>query len=222
MTDNSPESSHERTQRSYDAVANAYAIRFRDELAHKPLDRGLIAAVIEGRDERLPVADIGCGPGHVAAWMGRFGVQAVGIDLSERMIEVAHSEYPKTEFRQGDFLTLPAESGEFGAAIAFYSIIHLEPSELPRAFLEVRRILSPSGLLLASFHIGSEVRHMDEWLGKAVDIDFRFFETCEVVDSLEAAGFTVEMQLERMPYPDEVETRRAYVMARAPRQEASS
>jgi hypothetical protein len=39
-----------------------------------------------------------------------------------------------------------AADGEFGAAVAFYSIIHLQPGELGRAFGEVHRVLRPGTL----------------------------------------------------------------------------
>jgi hypothetical protein len=54
-----------------------------------------------------------------------------------------------------------------------YSIIHLEPGELAPAFTEICRVLRPGGLMLVSFHIGSEVRHLEQWWGQDVDVDFR-------------------------------------------------
>jgi len=75
-------------------------------------------------------------------------------------------------------------------------------------------VLRPSGLLLVAFHVGSEVRHRAEWWGHAVDVDFRFFEPPDIAETLEAAGFVVEMRLERTRYPEEIETRRAYLLAR--------
>ena len=100
--------------------------------------------------------------------------------------------------------------------MAFYSIIHLEARELRRAFGEMHRVLRPLGLALVSLHIGSQVRHLDEWFGRAVDVDFRFFELAEVADAMEAAGFRVEARLERLSYPGEIETRRGYLLARRP------
>ena len=41
-----------------------------------------------------------------------------------------------------------------------------------------------------------------------------FFEPADIAASLEGSGFRVEMRLERMSYPGEVETRRAYLLAR--------
>ena len=85
------------------------------------------------------------------------GVAAVGIDLSPAMIAAGRRDYPQAEFRVGDMLELPAAEGELGAAIGFYSIIHLEAAELPRAFGEIHRVLRPGGLFLVAFHIGAEV-----------------------------------------------------------------
>lgn len=205
---------HDSVRLSYDAVAEDYATSFRDELADKPLDRALLGCLVEQAEKGVPVADLGCGPGHVSAWLASCGMTVVGIDLSAGMIAVGRREYPEVEFREGDFLALPAADGEFGAVVTLYSIIHLEPGELGRAFEEIGRVLRPSGLLLVAFHIGSEVRHTAEWWGHAVDVDFRFFEPPDIAEALEAAGFVVEARLERTSYPEEIETRRAYLLAR--------
>lgn len=93
----------------------------------------------------MPIADVGCGPGHVAAWIAGHGRAAVGIDRAAGMVAAGRRTYPDTEFREGDFLDLPARDGEFGAVVAFYSIIHLEPGELALAFGEVCRVLRPGG-----------------------------------------------------------------------------
>jgi SAM-dependent methyltransferase len=205
---------HDRVRESYDAVAHEYVARFGNELAGKPLDRALLAALIEQTDRGAPIADLGCGPGHVAAWLADHDHSAVGIDLSPGMIAIGRRNYPQVEFREGDFLSLPAAEGEFGSVVALYSIIHLEPFELYLAFNEIHRTLRPSGLALVAFHIGTEVRHRADWWGHEVDVDFRFFEPAEVIEALEDAGFVVDAILERANYPEEVETRRAYILAR--------
>ncbi len=48
-------------------------------------------------------------------------------------------------------------------------------------------MLGPSGLLLLSFHLGSEVRHLTDWWDHEVTLDFRFFEPNSVTESLERA-----------------------------------
>ncbi|WP_439679804.1 class I SAM-dependent methyltransferase [Embleya sp. MST-111070] len=210
----SPTSDHGRVRRSYDVVAEEYRERIGDELAHKPLDRALLSALIEQSDPDVPIADVGCGPGHITGWLAERGVRAVGIDLSPAMVAIAEREHPKAQFREGDFLRLPARDGEFGAAIAFYSIIHLDAGELRPAFVELHRVLRPGAQLLLAFHLGVEVRHLAEWWGREVDVDFHYLEIEAVVEQLTATGFTLEARLERSHYPQEAETRRGYLLAR--------
>lgn len=205
---------HDGTRRSYDAVADAYHEHLGDELSYKPLDRALLTALVEQALPGKPVADVGCGPGHVAGWLAGRGVRAVGIDLSPRMVEVAAAHHPDAEFRTGDLLSLPAGDGEFGAAVALYSIIHLDADELAPALAELHRVLDGSARLLLSFHAGDETRHVEQLFDRQVDLDFRFLDPATVAGLLGAAGFALEAQLERAPYPEEVETRRAYLLAR--------
>lgn len=205
---------HDTVRRSYDTVAEEYATRLHAELAHKPLDKALLTALLEQTEPGTTIGDLGCGPGHVAAWLAEKGARTVGIDLSPGMVAVGRGRFPQVEFREGDLLELPAQDAEFGSLTALYTIIHLEPGELHRAFKEMERVLRPSGLALLSFHIGEEIRHVDEWWGHKVDVDFRFLYPAHITELLETAGFTVEMSLERTHYAHEVETRRAYLLAR--------
>ncbi|MFD8705257.1 methyltransferase domain-containing protein [Kitasatospora sp. NPDC059648] len=206
---------HGRVRASYDTVAEEYLGRIGGELAHKVVDRALLGAVVEEAAGGV-VADLGCGPGHVAGWMAGLGAQVVGIDLSSRMVELAAREHPGAAFRTGDLLALPAADGEFAAAVALYSVIHLAPDELLPAFTEMRRVLRPGGVLLVSFHLGAEVRQLDEWWGHRVDVDFHFLETGAVAARLTEAGFAVEVRLEREGLPEEADTRRGYLLARRP------
>ncbi|MER6303501.1 class I SAM-dependent methyltransferase [Kitasatospora sp. NPDC001539] len=204
---------HGRVRGSYDAVAEEYLGRIGGELAYKVVDRALLGAVVEEAAGGL-IADLGCGPGHVTGWLTGQGASVVGVDLSPRMVELARREQPKAEFRVGDLLALPAADGEFAAAVALYSVIHLEAEELLPAFVEMRRVLRPGGVLLVSFHLGDEVRRMEEWWGHRVDVDFHFLETDAVADRLVEAGFGIEARLEREGLPEEAPTRRGYLLAR--------
>jgi len=74
----------ESVRRTYDVVADAYAEKYGDELSHKPFDTWLldrIAAEVAG-----PVADVGTGPGQIAAHLASRGDQRVGVDARERRV----------------------------------------------------------------------------------------------------------------------------------------
>jgi hypothetical protein len=52
-------------------------------------------------------------------------------------------------------------------------------------------VLRPGGVALASIHIGDEVRHVDDWHGEPVDLDFRFLQPGTLRRVLAAAGLVV-------------------------------
>ena len=95
---------HHSVRKSYDTVAEKYETGYRDELAGKPLDRALLASLAEQAGDGAPIADLGCGPGYIAAWLAGQGVAPVGIDLSPAMIAVGRRDHPNAEFREGNLL----------------------------------------------------------------------------------------------------------------------
>lgn len=204
---------------SYDRVADDYAEHFRDELEAKPFDRKMLDWLAEKVGGSGVICDMGCGPGQVARYLHERGARACGVDLSAGMVERARSLHPDIPFTQGDMLALDDVADDsYGGVAAFYSIIHVPRSSVGRALLELKRVLRPSGVLLLAFHVGRETVHREEWWGKAVSLDFNFFEPEEIKEQLKAAGFAPEEVIERDPYPGvEYPSRRAYVFARKPR-----
>jgi len=201
---------------SYDSVARAYAAHLASELSGKPLDRHLLNRFAEEVRGRGLVADLGCGPGHVARYLHDQGVTMVGIDLSPQMIEEAKRLNPELEFKVGDMGKLSLPDASLVGAIAFYSIVHLAPDELPAILAELRRALMPGGLVLVAFHIGRDVVHVEELFGEPVNLDFRFYVPADVINALRATGLVVIEQVEREPYPGaEFPSRRCYLLARA-------
>jgi ubiquinone/menaquinone biosynthesis C-methylase UbiE len=218
---------YERVRDSYDRVAERYLEEIGGELAGKPLDRALLRCLVEliGDVEETTgaggVADLGCGPGHVAAYLAAQGVSTTGIDLSPAMVEVGRRRYPDVTFRVGSLLALPATDGEMAGAIAFYSIIHLVPADRPTAYREMARVIRPGGWLLLAFHsslVGhpsGEVMQARQWWGEEVDLDFYYLEPEGVVDGVGCAGFSVFSRTDREPWSGlEHESRRTYLLCR--------
>jgi SAM-dependent methyltransferase len=209
------------TRASYDAVAAAYADQLSDELRGKPLDRALLTAFAEQVAAVAPgpprVWDVGCGPGHVTAFLSGLGLAAAGIDLSGQMIAQARARHPGLEFSAGSMTALPAPDGSWDGLACFYALIHMiEDADVRTALAEFRRVLADGGLLLLAVHAGEEVRHSAEWFGAQVDVSFRFFDPGWLSAELDRAGFAVQALTIRQPYPGvEVATERAYFLARA-------
>lgn len=73
---------------SYDTVADAYAEQVPRPADLDPLSRAVLGMFAETvREAGLgPLADLGCGPGHVTAHLAALGAPVFGVDLSPRMI----------------------------------------------------------------------------------------------------------------------------------------
>jgi SAM-dependent methyltransferase len=198
---------------SYDAVAEAYAESFFDELGRKPFDCQLLDAFAARNAGRGLVLDVGCGPGHVARYLRDRGVHASGVDVSPAMVEVARRLTPGMEVTAGDMRRLPVGDGELTGLTAFYSVIHIPREGVLDVLREFSRALAPGGLLLMSVHGGEGMVHREEFLGHPVPFEATLFSLGEIVSLTEAAGFWVEAAHQRAPYEFEHQTPRIYVSA---------
>jgi len=204
---------------SYDTLADEYIAHIYHELEHKPLDRDWLTHLAAAVGTPGPICDLGCGPGHVARYLHEQGAHVLGMDLSPRMIERARQLNAGIEFRVGNIAALPVADSSWSGIAAFYSIIHIPPTELATMLGEFYRVLRPSGEVLLAFHVGNEVRHIDTLWERQVSLDFFFYPRVLIEHHLTAAGFEIMESIERDPYEGfEVATRRAYLHARKPNQ----
>jgi SAM-dependent methyltransferase len=203
------------TQAGYDAVSQEYAERFKDEMNDKPFDRDCLDRLAREVGDLGPICDLGCGPGQIARYLHRQGVKTLGVDLSTKMVEEAQRLNPEIHFHPGDMLALPDEDNSWGGIAAFYCILHIPREQVLDALREMKRVLIPGGVLLVTFHIGQEIKHLDEWWEKPVNLDFAFYLPEEMETWLHEAGFELMETLVREPNPEvEVATKRAYMFAR--------
>jgi len=208
----------DRVRTSYDAVATAYADNLVDELNGLPFETWLLDRVLAHAGGR-PVVEVGSGPGHVTAYLADRGADATGIDLSPAMVEEARRRFPDRNFQVGDLRRLgrPPTSSGWAAVLGWYSLIHLAASELPDAVAALVRPLDPGGWLVLGMHAGAEVRHVDEFLGHEVELDFVLHDPAFVVGVVEAAGLVdVEWYLRGPIAARQETTQRLYVVGRTP------
>jgi ubiquinone/menaquinone biosynthesis C-methylase UbiE len=201
-----------RTRAGYDAIATAYAEHAAGEMDRRFWDRAVLTAFAESVGDSGPVADIGCGPGRIAAHLAAQGIRVHGIDLSPAMVELARNTYPEIDFDVGSMTALDIPDGSRAGVVAWYSLIHIPAAERGGVLAEFRRVLRPGGKLLLAFQSGTGILHLDEGYGHAISLDFHRISTDELADALAAAGFTVELRLDRSAETGE-RTTQGYMMA---------
>jgi ubiquinone/menaquinone biosynthesis C-methylase UbiE len=89
------------------------------------------------------VLDVATGPGYVASRAASRGAQALGVDLSAQMLELARRANPTIAFEVADAQELPFPAGQFDAVVANFLILHLGEPE--RAVAGFARVLRPGG-----------------------------------------------------------------------------
>ncbi|MFD0883931.1 class I SAM-dependent DNA methyltransferase [Streptosporangium algeriense] len=146
-----PSSHLDTTADAYDSFAVVYAEFARNYLDPLPLDRAILAAFAELVRDTGPVAELGCGPGQTTAHLRDLGVDVFGVDLSPKMIDIARETYPDLRFEVGSMDALDLADDELRGILAWYSVIHAPPREMPAYFAEFRRVLAPGGHLLLGF-----------------------------------------------------------------------
>jgi SAM-dependent methyltransferase len=201
---------------TYDAVAGDYAALFSDELDRKPFDRELLdelALEVSRVAGQGLVCDLGCGPGHIGAYLASRGCDVVGVDISPAMLDNARERHPNLTFELGDMRALPFADDACIAIACFYALIHLRRAEVPAALAEMRRVLRPGGQLVLAVHGGEGETHVDNWFERGVSVDLTLFGAAELVQLVTDAGFADCHATVRDPYEGEHQTPRLYLRA---------
>jgi SAM-dependent methyltransferase len=117
-------------------------------------------AVAEVRPEKY--LEVGCGPGELAARVQEMlGADVIAIDISRRMVELAHKR--GVDARVGDVQQLPFGDGEFDCVVAAWMLYHVPDVEL--ALDELARVLRPAGRLVAVTNGLDHLAELRELLG---------------------------------------------------------
>ena len=213
---------HAATARAvYDRAATRYVEFVGTEISSAtegPIDRSLLVTFVEliKRQTVLRVADVGCGPGRVAAFMAEHGLDVVGVDVSPAMLAVARTAHPHIKFEEGQLDALPIETGVLAGAVYWYSIIYTPPDRLAEAFGELGRVLMPGGYLLLGFQAEGEPVHRADAQGTHLPLTSYRHSVQEVVGCLEDSGFKLYATVLRAPELDDETTSQGFVIAYSP------
>ena len=176
---------------AYSARAKEYAAALGHMEATVHEDRRLIARWARGVRGRI--VDLGCGPGHWTAYLHDLGLEVEGVDPVEGFIEIARAQHPHVTYRQGSSACLPARS--CGAVLAWYSLIHIPPQDLPGTLASLRDSLQPQGSLLIGFFAGDRLEEFPHAVVPAY-----YWPPQDLASLLERSGFTV-LDVERREVP---------------------
>jgi len=145
------------TGKNYDKIALWWQDRHKDSAYG--LDALKKALSMSGGSRAL---DVGCGSGgRFVLAMQDAGYSVVGVDISEKMIELAKAAHPEYSFFHADICTWQTDE-KFDLITAWDSIFHLPLNMQEPVIKKLCNMLNVNGLLMYTF--GDAVgEHTDTW-----------------------------------------------------------
>ena len=93
------------------------------------------------------VLDLGCGRGQFLEFLRGKNVEYIGVDFSEKLIEIAKKQDPEAKYQVADVLRLPFPDDYFNKVYAIALFHHIPSKELRiQALKEIERVLKEKGL----------------------------------------------------------------------------
>ncbi len=148
------ERSEQEARRYYDDFSDSYE-RGRGYGYHQLIDDLEVQFTVPyARGAR--VLELGCGTGLILARIAEVAEQAVGIDLSEGMAQLAKDR--GLDVRIGSVCDLPFDDDQFDLTYSFKVLAHIP--DIEAALREAGRVTRPGGHLLLEFYNPWSLRYL--------------------------------------------------------------
>lgn len=144
-------STDQRSKDWYNQRAEEYTKHVRnpdDSIYHSLYEKPAMYRLLPNLKDKT-VISLGCGSGEDCKYLKSQGAKLViGIDSSEKLIEIAKNSYPQCDFHVMDMEKMDFDNASFDFAYSSLAIHYIE--DWHQVFQEVFRILKPGGYFLFS------------------------------------------------------------------------
>lgn len=139
----------EQNRQIYDKIAG----HFSDTRSFLWRDLEILTQFVKDGDR---VLDIGCGNGRLyqlfkdlSRPLKMQNVDYTGVDISEKLIEIAKEKYPKGKFFVADMISLPFKNEKFDVIFSLVAFHHLPTEDMQlKALEEMKRVLKLNGKII--------------------------------------------------------------------------
>lgn len=116
--------------------------------------KDLIETYLGGR--QIHLLDFACGTGRICGFLEPYVATAVGVDVSESMLEIARQNAKRTVLIRADLTVAPILSGrKFNLITAFRFFLNAEPKLRKAALLSIVPLLADDGYFVFNNHRNS-------------------------------------------------------------------
>ena len=101
------------------------------------------------------ILDLGCGAGYDAKILAKMGSRVVGIDFSDKLINIAKDQVSTCKFFVGNITDPFDKLGVFDGILCLATIMHIDVQKMHKTFENMANALKKGGLILVSSYDGT-------------------------------------------------------------------
>lgn len=132
----------QKTINQYNKIALLYAQNISRRIPQEEIN--YFAKLLKPHSKIL---DVGCAAGRDSRIFKDLGFDVIGIDLSEKLLEIAKRNNPDITFKKADFRSIPYPNDSFDGLWVNAVFHHIDREEMITALKEFRRVLKANGIL---------------------------------------------------------------------------
>jgi ubiquinone/menaquinone biosynthesis C-methylase UbiE len=174
---------------TYEKIAELYSSRY--DLDTR--DNSLLDEFIVRIGEKAKVLDLGSGTGRTSGYIKnkKPNSHILGIDFSDKMLEISRKNFPSIDFQKSDILNFIAPAESFDAVIAQSSLFHLEKDELLVLLKKSYKMIKEGGIFGILMQVADEYscKLLPEPLNSELYMYICFYSEKDLEDLLIEAGF---------------------------------
>ena len=160
---------------------------------------GIISLLPERTDPHETALDVCCGEGFYARLLHERGYRVSGVDISEKMIDIARKKSPDIEYHCSDAASMPfLEDDSFDLVVCSMGLI--DTPDLGGTLREMHRVMKDGGwLVLSIIHPCFDRPRTGAWVKDAEGRKLHF----KVDNYMEEGPLTINWDMKRLKYPFE-------------------
>jgi SAM-dependent methyltransferase len=137
------------------------------------------------------ILDAGCGSCRDSAQMIAQGYQAQGIDASTELLKAAAKIHPEVPTQVMNLTEMTFAKETFDGIWCRATLLHIDRTEVPKVLRDFYTILKPGGILFIQTKEGVGEGTEPVPFDPTQTRFFTFFQETELVNLIQAAGFTI-------------------------------
>lgn len=175
---------YKKTIETYNLTAEEYSQKTKEIPPTMQIEK--FVKLLKGKS----VLDIGCATGRDTIILHNKGLDIIGVDLSESMINIAKQSYPHIDFHVMDLLQLDFNSEMFDGVYCNATFLHIKRKDSKKAFDNIHNILKKGGIFFVSIKGGdTEEVIIDSRYEKYNEKFFAYYEIDEFISLAKRSNF---------------------------------